>query len=114
MSDTKFPNNMREISQKSTTNLISLFNEIGGKFYCDYKSRTCHHSPSGYITQIKQPDDSVEIARLLLSFECGGAASAVTYYPESEEKEKSVFTPDKIHDYQRKNVGGFVISYSKM
>lgn len=109
----KRPENLRDISQKSTSNLISLFNQIGGKFYCDYKSRTCHHSPSGYITKIT-PDDSVEIGSLLSSFECGGAATAVTYYPESEDGKNSVFLPEKIHDYQRKDKGGFVISYTKM
>lgn len=101
------------MSKISCKELISIFEKIGGRLECIYDTRTCTLSPQNISANVTK-DNRVDIGSLLSGFAYSGQYDKyVTTLPESEERKNSGFAIDTIHDYQEKNVGGFVIEMGK-
>jgi hypothetical protein len=89
--------------------LIDIFSKVGGSLVCTYDTRRCTLLPQNVSCKIL-PENKVDIGSLLCDFAYSGEyRKCVTTFPESEQSKERLFVQDKIHDYQEKGVGGFVI-----
>lgn len=90
----------------SCKELIQIFEKIGGKFECNYETRTCTLFPNN-ITCKMSKDNSTEIGYFVSQYAYSGHFDDfVKLLPDN----KSPFI-EVVHDYQIKNTGGFIIEF---
>lgn len=97
----------------SCKEIIGIFEAVGGKFVCDYDKRTCGLFPQNISSKIVR-EDKEELGSLISQYAYSGRfKDFVVMLPESEERKKSIFVRELIHDYQEKNTGGFIIEFKR-
>ena len=93
--------------------LVSIFKQIGGKMTFTYETKTCSLLPNDTTVKITS-DDSTSIDLLLSEFASSGQYDKfISILPESEKSKNKSIIDCKLHDYQEKNTGGFIVEFTK-
>jgi hypothetical protein len=86
----------------SCKEIIDIFEMVGGKFVCNYDKRTCELFPQNISSKIVKKNKE-DLGHLISQYAYSGHFNDfVTMLPESEERKKSNFVRELIHDYQEK------------